>query len=113
MIITARLGWLAVGIKVAKLSVLFLSLDGPYNNGGSVMVDISAIQVAIRKQEVDAWLLYDFRGSNPVFRQILSGPQSTTRRVFCMIPAIGEPVLLVSPLDSPQFHADTIPSDLL
>jgi Xaa-Pro dipeptidase len=55
---------------------------------------------AIRQAGVDAWVLYDFRGSNPVFWQVMGvEPRQTTRRLFAILPADGEPVLLASPLD--------------
>jgi len=56
------------------------------------------------KINLDGWLLYDFRGNNPVFSQILPGQRYTSRRSFLMIPALGEPIILVSPLDSSQFQ---------
>jgi Xaa-Pro dipeptidase len=55
---------------------------------------------AIHAAGVDAWVLYDFRGSNPVFWQVMGvEPRPTTRRLFAVLPADGEPVLLASPLD--------------
>jgi len=55
---------------------------------------------AIRRAGVDAWVLYDFRGSNPIFWQVMGmEPRQTTRRLFCVLPADGEPLLLASPLD--------------
>ena len=55
---------------------------------------------AIRSAGVDAWVLYDFRGSNPIFWHVMGvAPRKTTRRLFAVIPADGEPLLLASPLD--------------
>jgi Xaa-Pro aminopeptidase len=63
-------------------------------------MDLARTQAALADAGLGAWLLYDFRGSNPVFWQLLgSEPRGTTRRLFAIIPAQGEPVLLASPLD--------------
>ena len=37
------------------------------------MFDLKAIQSALRELNYDAWLLYDFRGNNPLARRVL-GP---------------------------------------
>lgn len=65
---------------------------------------LGAIQEALRSQGVDAWLLYDFRGSNPIFLRILgssiSGRGIVSRRRFLCIPAHGEPSLLVHSIEA-------------
>jgi Xaa-Pro dipeptidase len=57
-------------------------------------MDIAAIQAALREHDIDGWLLYDFRGSNPVARSVIGfdPKQIATRRWFYLIPAKGEPV---------------------
>ncbi len=57
------------------------------------MPDISAIQAALREFGIDGWLLYDFRGSNPLARRVLhiADGAMLTRRWFYFIPANGEP----------------------
>src|SRR6516165_5935034 len=57
------------------------------------MIDIPAIQTALRQFGIDGWLLYDFRGSNPLARRVLQIPDGAmlTRRWFYFIPARGEP----------------------
>jgi Xaa-Pro aminopeptidase len=57
------------------------------------MPDISAIQAALQQFGIDGWLLYDFRGSNPLARRVLQIPDGAmlTRRWFYFIPARGEP----------------------
>lgn len=65
---------------------------------------LAAIQEALRDQRVDAWMLYDFRGSNPIFRRILgpdvSGRGIVSRRRFLCIPAEGDPALLVHSIEA-------------
>ena len=64
------------------------------------MIDLERTRTALCEQALSAWLLYDFRGSNPVFWQVLGvEPRQTTRRLFCVLSAEGDPLLLASPLD--------------
>jgi Xaa-Pro aminopeptidase len=59
-------------------------------------MDVAAIQAALSEQRIDAWLLYDFRGSNPIARAVIGfdDRQIATRRWFYLIPKSGEPVAI-------------------
>jgi Xaa-Pro aminopeptidase len=59
-------------------------------------MDIAAIQKALAEEKIDGWLLYDFRGSNPIARSVIGfdDHQIATRRWFYLIPAKGEPVAI-------------------
>lgn len=54
---------------------------------------LERIQRELRAQALDGWLLYDFRGLNPIAGGILGLP-AMTRRWFVLIPATGDPVAL-------------------
>jgi Xaa-Pro dipeptidase len=60
-------------------------------------MNLSAIQQALRDEHVDGWLLYDFRGSNPIARSVIGFDerQIGTRRWFYLIPQSGEPVAIL------------------
>ncbi len=60
-------------------------------------MDITAIQGALAEQQLDGWLLYDFRGSNPIARNIVGFDEHrmATRRWFYLIPRAGEPVAIL------------------
>lgn len=64
---------------------------------------IRDVQAHMRQESIDGWLLYDFRGNNPVLAELLPGQRWTTRRVLMFIPAEGEPVVLAHTIDLPQF----------
>jgi Xaa-Pro dipeptidase len=66
------------------------------------MFDLAAIQQAIRDFGFDGWLLYDFRGTNPLAKRILGLSETTvlSRRWFYWIPAIGQPQKLVHRIES-------------
>ncbi len=75
------------------------------------MFDLAAVQSALRAQHIDAWLLYDFRGSNPLARRILDldGRGLSSRRFFYLIPAEGAPRKLVSRVEA--FALDHLPGE--
>ncbi len=60
-------------------------------------MDTGAIQKALAEQQLDGWLLYDFRGSNPIARAVIGFDESQigTRRWFYLIPRLGEPVAIL------------------
>lgn len=65
---------------------------------------IKDIQRELAALGLDAWLLYDFRGINPIAQNVanLSG-KNITRRWFCLIPAHGEPRWLVHKIETSNF----------
>jgi Xaa-Pro dipeptidase len=72
---------------------------------------IQEIQSALREEQIDGWLLYNFRGSNIFATRILALPPHVmqTRRYFYFIPAHGEPHKLVHSIE--QWNLDSLPGD--
>jgi Xaa-Pro dipeptidase len=73
---------------------------------------IPAVQRALKEDGLDAWLLYDFRGSNPIAASLagLAGSgQMATRRWFYLIPATGEPRGLVHAIE--RHNLDGLPGE--
>src|SRR5262245_1824921 len=70
-------------------------------------MDLIAIQRALTAAGLDGWLLYDFRGLNPIARRIVGFDtrQSATRRWFYLIPATGEPIGLVHAIEKQSLGA--------
>jgi Xaa-Pro aminopeptidase len=68
-------------------------------------VDIHAIQDYIQKNNLDGWLIFDFRGQNYVATSIFEMPKDAllTRRWFYFIPKSGEPTLLVHKIERSNF----------
>ncbi len=58
---------------------------------------VNEIQQALREAEIDGWLFYDFRGSDPLAYRILQLDPTlhVTRRWYYWIPAQGAPVKLL------------------
>ena len=70
---------------------------------------ISEIQQALRAAEIDGWLFYDFRGSDPLAYRILQLDPTlhVTRRWYYWIPAQGLPVKLLHRIE--PHVLDTLP----
>ena len=69
---------------------------------GEMALDIDAVQAALREDALDAWLLYDFHGSNPIARAVVAMETTaklTTRRWYYLIPANGDPRALVHAIE--------------
>jgi Xaa-Pro aminopeptidase len=66
-------------------------------------LDLSAIQGALKADGVDGWLLYDFRGLNPIAADVTGvlrqGGHLATRRWYYLIPASGTPRALVHAIE--------------
>ncbi len=50
-----------------------------------------------------AWLVYDYRGSNPIFRQLITPSGHVTRPCFLHVPSSSPPQLLVHHVDAGKF----------
>ena len=71
--------------------------------------DLNAVQAALQQARLDGWLLYDFRGINPLAVDVLELPPAghRSRRWFYYIPAVGTPRKLVHRIESGAL--DTLP----
>jgi Xaa-Pro dipeptidase len=75
-------------------------------------LDVAAVQEALRKTDLDGWLLYDFHGSNPIAARLAGldgGAHMTTRRWYYLIPAHGHPRGLVHAIES--HNLDQLPGE--
>lgn len=61
-------------------------------------------QRALADAGVDGWLLYDFRGVNPIAGGLMRLDGMTTRRVFAWLPARGTPVAITHAIEQSQWH---------
>ena len=63
---------------------------------------IEAIQQALRDADLDGWLFYSFRGSDPIAANILGMPTEghmATRRWFYLVPQSGEPTRILHSIE--------------
>jgi Xaa-Pro aminopeptidase len=77
--------------------------------GEEQLARVREIQAALKEANLDGWLFYDFRRSDPLAYRILRlGDRGvTTRRWFYYIPVIGEPVKVVHSIE--RFRLDALP----
>ncbi len=64
---------------------------------------IRDIQQALTDQGLDGWLLYEFRGANPIAKRLL-GVGKTTRRGFFLVPREGDPVALIHAIEGSSWR---------
>ena len=66
-------------------------------------LNVSDVQQALKADGIDGWLLYDFRGLNPIALDVTGvarqGGHLATRRWYYLIPAVGEPRGLVHAIE--------------
>lgn len=66
-------------------------------------LDVAAVQTALAADGIDGWLLYDFRGVNPIAAELTAVARQeghlATRRWYYLIPAAGEPRGLVHSIE--------------
>jgi Xaa-Pro aminopeptidase len=62
--------------------------------------DLSRLQPLIAAADVDGWLLFDFRGRNPIAAAVLGPEIVGSRRVYVLIPRAGPPFALVHAVDA-------------
>ncbi len=78
-----------------------------------VSLNIERIQNYLVKENIDGWLIYDFRHSNHLAYPLLDlKPKKTpSRRFFFWIPAQGQPIKIVSPIEA--HILDSLPGETL
>jgi Xaa-Pro aminopeptidase len=72
-------------------------------------MDVTAIQSALRSQGFDGWLVYDFRGSNPILPLLIPGKRFSTRRVYLWVPREGQAALLLHTIDLVTYRDVKLP----
>ena len=63
---------------------------------------IEAVQRALKEEQLDGWLLYDFHGSNPIASRLTglaASGKMATRRWYYLVPADGAPRGLVHAIE--------------
>lgn len=65
---------------------------------------LADFQRALIDAGVDGWLLYDFRGLNPIAGGLMRLEGMTTRRAFAWLPARGTPVAITHAIEQGPWH---------
>jgi Xaa-Pro aminopeptidase len=75
-------------------------------------LDVAAVQAALREDGLDGWLLYDFRGLNPIAARLAGLADSgaiASRRWYYLIPREGTPRKLVHAIE--RHNLDALPGE--
>src|SRR5690242_2205877 len=67
--------------------------------------DLNRLQPLIAAAGIDGWLLFDFRGRNPIAGAVLGTEIVGSRRVYVLIPPHGTPIALVHAVDAELWRA--------
>src|SRR5215212_10482160 len=100
-------------VALAALSLLLLTsaraLAQDVRPGEEQTKRVAEIQAALREANLDGWLFYDFRRSDPLAYRILKLPTTgvTTRRWFYYVPVVGQPVRVVHSIE--RYRLDALP----
>jgi Xaa-Pro aminopeptidase len=62
------------------------------------------LQRALIDANLDGWLLYDFRGLNPIAAELIGLEGMTTRRAFAFVPARGLPIAFTHAIEQGPWH---------
>src|SRR5262245_40294887 len=78
-------------------------MSSPVAADPTVRLNVSDVQAALKADGIDGWLLYDFRGINPIAADVTAVARQpghlATRRWYYLIPATGEPRGLVHKIE--------------
>jgi Xaa-Pro aminopeptidase len=65
---------------------------------------LPTFQAALRDASLDGWLLFDFRGTNPIAAGLVGLEGFVSRRIFAWIPAEGTPVAVTHAIEQLPWH---------
>ncbi len=63
------------------------------------MIDLIELREALREADLDGWLLYAFKGLNPVATRVLGLTGLNTRRLFALFPRHGDPLVIAHKIE--------------
>ncbi|HEY6110500.1 MAG TPA: hypothetical protein VIV56_16480, partial [Gemmatimonadales bacterium] len=66
--------------------------------------DFTALSSTLEALGADAWLLFDFRGLNPIASRVLDVHGMATRRYFVFLPRSGRPVAVAHRIELAPFE---------
>ncbi|MCH7996410.1 MAG: aminopeptidase P family protein [Chloroflexi bacterium] len=69
------------------------------------MTSVKDAQEFLARSDIDAWLIYDYRGMNPTLARVTGPLADMTRPCFYLVPREGEPTFLAHYVDAGRVEA--------
>ena len=91
------------GLAIALVLVLSLTAIAEEEYVRDMESHIKQAQQFLQKNNLAGWLLYDFRGLNPIAREFVRPQGMVTRRWFYFVPQSGRPFALVHQIEKKSF----------
>jgi len=63
------------------------------------MIDLTELREALDEADLDGWLLFAFKGLNPVATRVLALTGLNTRRLFALFPRHGDPLVIAHKIE--------------
>ena len=76
-------------------------------------LDLAKVRATLTALGLDGWLLFDFRGINPILSRLLGEIGFSSRRLFVLIPREGDPVALVHKIELKPFQGGSFPGTVV
>lgn len=76
-------------------------------------LDLPRVRATLAEQGLDGWLLFDFRGINPILSRVLGEIGFSSRRLFVLLPRDGDPVALVHKIELGAFAPGSFPGQVM
>lgn len=76
-------------------------------------LDLARVRATLVEQGLDGWLLFDFRGINPILSRLLGDIGFSSRRLFILIPRQGDPTALVHKIELGAFAPGQFPGKVV
>lgn len=76
-------------------------------------LDLARVRATLAALQLDGWLLFDFRGINPILARLLGPIGFSSRRLFLLIPREGPPTALVHKIELGPFQDGNFPGRVL
>lgn len=68
------------------------------------MEKMEIVQSILKEENIDAWIIYNYRNFNPIFSSFIGEEKSITRRVYLLVSQVDSPQILCHQVDSELFN---------
>jgi Xaa-Pro dipeptidase len=92
-------------MALPAISITLFKQNSTSSEESFATMNLENAQTTMQQEQIDCWVVYDFQRTNPVMAQLIPDHRFLSRRLFLIIPAEGEPVILGSKIDNDAIQA--------